>query len=441
MNEALRVAEFYSHNVDALVNGVESLRRLAPVSSLLALGEEVELGHWDQEAQRLRQGVREIEERVAACKQRVRESQAKFVQADRLHRIVSMYLDPAADHAALAARVAAESPALEKSKAFRMVREKVLAKTESTDAHSSSLLLSSKVAATLQELQEDFQKDQELNGVVSLFGLVVVGTVDKCASITKSEESLSVTEKVQVLEGVFLLLTNRFSREADIPLYTALHYNSLVLLERLALKFGPQALGNVLGEEAEGRLASGIGRIETELESHMTEMRLQLGVSEKELGRRQTQCVKRCAHILNLARRAWTGVLDPDELVRIVMRLGGSVLEWLVSNVIELGDLGVAESAALATSCSESMQLIAASAGLSREAGETERRAALGTSWSRARKTSEMLGGVKLSDWTSNSLISCFSPQEATALLSAVYQDNAARKKLISELSWNGNQH
>lgn len=450
MQEFIQVADAFSSNLDGLARTVETLKQLAPASSAaVCLDDELELGQWDREVQLLRDQVASLEDRVKICQESAGQAQKRFDLAERLNSIVSMYLDPGANQAALMERVLAEAPVLEKNKAFRMVREKVLKRAEretgtteaaAAAAAASPAAVSPGALTLLSRLRDLLNADQTLNGVAH-GDLLVVGAVAECASaVTRNVSApLGELERIQIIEGMWLLLSHRFGREADIPLYAALHHNSLLLLAR---SVGDAHLVGVLGDEAQRVLSASALRAAGEAEVHAAELVAgAVGVASSDLARRQLACAKRCAHVMTAARRGWSaGGLAAEALERATAGAAAAALEGLAASVRAWGGgHSDTERAGLAQSLDEAVGVVLAAAGLEKDKeagpGKAGLRAVLGRSWSRLRKTRELLGGAAP---RLEMLTCCFARDELLLLLPAACADGPA-KSALAELKRNNN--
>ncbi len=428
------MADHYAGRESALVEAVAVLRRQTAGYALDGT-RAAESRDWDGEAEAVRQRLAAAEERVAATKARVQERQQACAVAERLERLVALYLDPATSRDVLAERVAADASLLEKNKAFRMVREKVAASTPRVaEAPAAAVVVATppRVTETLVRLREHLAADANLDAVQH-DGLAVVACVSECARMVADMED---KQKSQVLQGVFLLLANRFGKEREIPLYSALFFNSLLLLERL----DGGVSGDLFDEAAREELQKCLERVKQELRGHLDDASaFKADADEAESARRraaaQTRGVKRCAHVVGLVRKAWSGVLQQETLRQCMGELANVVLERLIANVIELKDVSAMESEALASSMTESMDLLLPVLGLGRDSSETERRAAA-SSWPHARKLQELLAGSPLAGLESNvkALTSCFSTGQLRLLIEAIYEDNATRASVIKKL-------
>jgi hypothetical protein len=406
---------------------VQVLRRMAAEAGASPATAMPAARDWDAEAEALRQQLTAVEERVASAKRRVHDKQKTCAVTERLAGVVALYLAPDASPEELAQRVAAEAPLLEKSKAFRMVREKVQATATpvvvaASVAGNAQWAVSQRVATALTEMREQLEKPEALEPQ-QLDGLPVVPAAAHCAALLAK---LDKTERVQVQCGARVLLARRFAREPEIPLFAALHHNSLA------------ALGPELSSAARAQLRGCAERVRGELRGHLEEAEPELERKDagwKRAAAAQTRAMRRCAHGLGLLRRAWSEALPEERLAAELARLVDWLLEWLVQRVLRAGDLSATESEALGTSLAECLSLLATALGLPPDASDTQRRAAA-PAWPRARRAAELLAGTPLASLEPRlaSLRASFAPHELRLLLEAIYEDKPLRTSLLQKL-------
>ncbi len=442
----LRVASAYAGREEDLARLVSSLRAAGARSALPERGDEKKE---QEEEETVRAAVEAAARDVAEATREAARAGHRAEETERVHSLVQRFLklqergrgegggggeeEEEKEKEALMRDVEQEATRLQHVKAFRMIREKLASeksgKQANTAANSDTAasgqenFLGVRVADALEKLRLRLEADTELNGVLCQ-DLMVVDSVAECVSLVSGDVFKNDRERMQVIEGMFLLLVSRFNREMEIPLYAALHYNCLTLLQSLAKQ--QIDLSSMLGFEAERVLAASVKRASSEIEGHVSEA---LAETNKEgLDRVIDRCGRRCSHGLGLVRRAWSGALKDPILRECVKQVAGVALEGL--SLIALGVARAEERDRVGAALLMAGSRIAESAHA--EQGELQRRQALGVAWSRLRKTAELLQGAMPKV---QSLTSCFSEEETRKLVSACVVEGSEKKKILAAIA------
>ena len=392
----------------------------------------------DNDVKTVQAALERVQQRVARARREAEAARAREETSSRVAELVALFLG-GENEAELARRVAAGEAQLEGVKAFRMVREKVRAKeaaarkkeeTEKGGGEKRVAATAAVVASSLAKMRESLALERT---VVRQSGAAVLEAVAEVAQAA-AERAKDETERRMVAEGAALVLAERFGREPQIPLYAALHYNSVMALAEGARK-GEEEWRKGLEREAEKRLEAGTERVREEMKRHMAEVDEE-GAREEDEGVRLVRAVKRCAHGLGMVRKAWSNVLEPETLHRV---LCGDLVEWVLEAMTQRlmrSTTAKRKGDGLAKSGEQCLELMLPVLGLRKEASETERRSVGGIAWSRARKMVELLEGVELADLASNlnKLTSCFSKDELKTVVVNLYADGANRAALLNKL-------
>ena len=427
---ASQLATRFAGRESELARAVSELRmRGAGELSLLPASSE------EDDIKTVQAALDRVQQRVARARREAEAARAREETSSRVAELVALFLS-GENEAELARRVAVGEAQLEGVRAFRMVREKVRAAKKKEEKENDGgekrvvgVATAVVVASSLGKMRESLTLERT---VVWQRGTAVLEAAAEAAK-EAAERAENGTERRMVAEGAALVLAERFGREPQIPLYAALHYNSVMALAESARK--GEEWGKELEKEAEKRLEAGTERVREEMKRHMAEAEEE-GAREEDQGVRLVRAVKRCAHGLGMVRKAWSNVLEPETLQRV---LCGDLADWVLEAVTQrlMKQKKNARIEGLAKSGGQCLELMLPVLGLSKEASsETERRSVGGVAWSRARKMVELLEGVDLADLGANlnKLTSCFSKDELRTIVVNLYADDASRAALLNKI-------
>ena len=333
----------------------------------------------------------------------------------------------------------------EKVKAFRMIREKLereeaaLKEEEEEEVvefekkASVVKVYPERVMSALRILQETLKSDN-LDSVDA----DVIASAAKC----KSELlALELQDWSVVCCGFRMMIARRFGDEPEIPLFVALHHNTLLFLADLCKEkelFAEMTLCSLEGARVLYRF----------LEKVKEDLRLQLQLEERSFKKEKdlaeyrsselVKACKRCFFEIQGVKKAWTKVLSPDILKWAVGELVSDVLEeaivrFTLSNLCKDG-VSVQESEIYGEKFKSCLDLSLPCLELEVNASELEKRKHV-PNYPRARKIQELMK-CSLADVERNisKLKSCFSKQELTTLITAMYNETKRREQLLVNL-------